>query len=50
MILEVQTQTFSTPAHERQSFHFQKILGGQNINIFCENGPEASFYTKEQTM
>ena len=33
----------------RQSFHFQKIPGGLNINIFCENWHEASFYIKEQT-
>ena len=32
MILEVQIQIFGTPAG--QSFHFQKILGGLNINIF----------------
>ena len=52
MILEVQIQNFGacrTPAHELQSFHFQKIPGGVNINIFCENGHEASFYIKEQT-
>ena len=48
MILEVQIQIFGARA-ARQSFHFQKIPGGQNINIFCENRPEAFFYIKEQT-
>ena len=38
-----------TLAHASQSFHFQKIPGGQNINIFCENWHETSFYIKEQT-
>ena len=36
-------------AHARQSLHFQKIPRGLNINIFCENRHEASFYIKEQT-
>ena len=51
MILEVKFQNFGegAPAHMRQSFHFQKIPGGPNINIFCENWHEASFYIKEQT-
>ena len=31
-----------------QSIHFQKIPGDPNINIFCENWLEASFYIKEQ--
>ena len=34
MILEVQIQNFGAPA--RQSFHFQKIPGGLNINIFLK--------------
>ena len=34
--------------HSRQSFHFQKIPQGLNINIFCENLHEASFYIKKQ--
>ena len=34
--------------HSRQSFHFQKIPQGLNINIFCENLHEASFYIKQQ--
>ena len=33
----------------RKSFHFKKIPGGPNINIFCKNWHEASFYIKEQT-
>ena len=33
MILEVQTQNFGR-TRGRQSFHFQKIPGGLNINIF----------------
>ena len=33
----------------RQSFHFQKIPGGLNINILCENLYKSSFYKKEQT-
>ena len=52
MILEVQIQKFwrvHALAHASQSFHFQKIPGGQNINIFCENWHETSFYIKEQT-
>ena len=49
MILEVQIQIFSALAHAWQSFHFQKIPRGLNINIFCENLHEASFYIKEQT-
>ena len=32
MILEVQIQNFGTLAY--QSFHFQKIPGGLNIDIF----------------
>ena len=36
-------------AHAHQSFHFQKIPGGPNMNIFDENWHEASFYIKEQT-
>ena len=28
---------------------FKKFQGAQNINIFCENWQEASFYIKEQT-
>ena len=32
-----------------QSFHFQKVPGGPNINIFCENWQGASFYIKGQT-
>ena len=47
MILEVQIQIFgvrtrSASRRARQSFNFQ------NINIFCENRHEASFYIKEQ--
>ena len=42
MILEVQIRSFGAhtrgaPAHACQSFHFQKIPGGLNINIFFEN-------------
>ena len=49
MILEVQIQNFSALAlGAHQSFSFQKIPGGPNINIFCENWYEASFYNKEQ--
>ena len=33
-----------TPQHARHSFHFQKIPGGLNINIFWENWHKASFY------
>ena len=47
MIFEAQIQIFGAPA--RQSFYFQKIPGGLNINIFCENRHEASIYIKEQT-
>ena len=47
MILEVQFQNFG--AHAHQSYYFQKIPGGPNINIFCENWHGASFYIKEQT-
>ena len=36
-------------SHWRQSFHFQKILGGPNINVFCEKWHESSFYIEEQT-
>ena len=32
MVLEVQIRSFG--AHVGQSFHFQKIPGGPNINIF----------------
>ena len=46
MILEVQIQNFGTLTY--QSFHFQKIPGGLNINIFCENWHKASFYIKAQ--
>ena len=46
-ILEVQFQNLG--ARSRQSFHFQKIPGHPNINIFFENWQEASFYIKEQT-
>ena len=35
-------------AHAHQSFHFQKIPGGLNFNIFGENCHAASFYIKEQ--
>ena len=49
MILEVQILIFGAPAHVRQSFHFQKIPWGLNINIFCENRHEAFFYIKKQT-
>ena len=52
MILEVQIQSFSvrrSPAQASQSFHFQKIPGDLNINMFCENWHEASFYIKGQT-
>ena len=58
MILEVQIQNFGAstrgarrgaPAHARQSFHFRKIPGGLNINIFCENWYKAFSYNKEQT-
>ena len=45
MILEVQFQNFG--AHAHQSYYFQKIPGGPNINIFCENWHGASFYIKE---
>ena len=35
LILEVSISKFcSLPSHARQSFHFEKILGGPNINIF----------------
>ena len=36
MILEVKIQIFGMhePVHARQSFRFQKISGGPNINIF----------------
>ena len=34
MILKVQIRSFSAPVHTHQSFNFQKILGGLNINIF----------------
>ena len=44
MILEVQIRSFGA----RQSFHFQKIPGGLNINIFFENWYKASFYNKVQ--
>ena len=37
------------PEHTSQSFNFQKIPGGPNINIFDENWHAASFYIKEQT-
>ena len=50
MILEVQIQIFGAWAGAPwQSFHFQKIPGGLNFNIFCENRHEASFYIKELT-
>ena len=54
MILEVQIQNLGeracgASAHARQSFHFQKMPGGLNINIFCENWYKASSYNKEQT-
>ena len=45
MILEVQIQYFGS---RRSKFSFQKIPGGLNINILCENWYEASFYNKEQ--
>ena len=49
MILEVQIQTFSAPAHGSQSFWLLNILGGPNINIFCcETLREAFFYILEQ--
>ena len=40
MILEVQIQIFGTraPLHACQSFHFQKIPWGQNINIIFKMG------------
>ena len=51
MILEVQIQNFGVhaPANARLStcasqFSFSKNLGGLNINIFCENWHQASFY------
>ena len=37
-----------TEAHARQSFHFQKIPGGPNINIFDENWNGASFYKNKR--
>ena len=40
---------FKFSAHERQSFHFKKIPGGQNINIFWWKFPWSFFYIKEQT-
>ena len=48
MILEIQFKNFGAgvPAHKRQSFHFQKLPGDPNINIFCENWQGASFYIK----
>ena len=46
MILEVQIQI---SVHARQSFHFEKFPARLNINIFCENRHEPSFYIKEQT-
>ena len=54
MILEVQIQNLGVralgaPVNTRQSFHFWKIPGGLNINIFCENWYEASSYNKKQT-
>ena len=53
MNLDVQCRNFGTrapraPAQACQSLHFQKITGGPNIIIFCENWHEASFYIKEQ--
>ena len=36
-------------AHSWQSFHFQQIPGGLNINIFYEIRLDAFFYIKEQT-
>ena len=52
MILEVQVQNFDVCTRWRtpvKVFIFKKIPGGQNINIFCENWHETSFYIKEQT-
>ena len=45
IILEVQLQN---SAQGRQSYHFQKIPRGPNINLFFENWHEAFFYIKEQ--
>ena len=42
-------QVAKISARPRQSFNFQKIQGGQNIHIFCENWHGASFYINEQT-
>ena len=33
MILEVHIQIFGAPTHAHQSFNFQQIQGGPNINI-----------------
>ena len=54
MILEVQFQIFRARprrglAQAHQRFNFQKIQGDLNINIFCENWHETSFYIKEHT-
>ena len=51
MILEVQIRSFGAgarraPAHEHQSFHFQKIPGGLNINIFLKIGIKLPFTIK----
>ena len=53
MILEVQIQIFGehapcAPAHARQSFHFQKIPEGPNINHFLWKLAWSFFYFKEQ--
>ena len=50
IVLEVQIQIFGARvAQTRQSFHFLKIQGSLNINIFDENRHEASLYIKERT-
>ena len=50
MILEVKIQNFGArKCGGRQSFHFRKIPGGLNINIFFEDWYEASSYNKKQT-
>ena len=46
MILEVQIQIFGAHAAK---FHFQKIPGGLNINIFCvKNGTKLPFALKKK--
>ena len=43
-----QTSPRACTLHEWQSFHFQKIAGAFNMNIFCENLQNPSLYFKEQ--